>query len=301
MGGPLLCSPEVRLRAHTTNGSPELSAAVPVECIKPVGGSASAVRQRKPNGKPGSNSAMKRKPSEVNGRPTSPSRPRRVDDREKFTLSAWKFFMFGISTLVGIYLYRKEGWLLDPKAYWENWGQPGMMSDLVKFYYKLGFSAYAFHSISIFFEPKQKDFAVMVTHHVITLLLIYLSYVWPYFRVGAAILFLHDMSDPFMELAKMALYTGRTKLADYLFGVFAMVFIITRNYIFPVYVIGSIFKYGGEGDHAILYGDFTVRDAATVCLCLLEVLHIFWSSLIVKMAYKALTTGAVGDDTRNDD
>lgn len=105
-----------------------------------------------------------------------------------------------------------EDWLLEPRLYWQDWGKPGLMTPLVKFYYKLGFSAYAFASLSIFFEPKQKDFVVMVAHHMVTLVLITLSYLWPYYRVGTAILFLHDLSDPVMELAKMALYAGRTKV-----------------------------------------------------------------------------------------
>ncbi|TPX56724.1 hypothetical protein PhCBS80983_g04328 [Powellomyces hirtus] len=239
---------------------------------------------------------------------TSPSQSNRkpprvqVDDRHKFVLSGWKFITYSVSTVIGLYIIYAEDWLLTPRLYWENWGTPGMMTLLDKLYYKVGFSSYLYGSISIiFFEPKQKDFAVMVSHHLVTLVLIFLSYMWPYYRIGCGILFLHDLSDPIMELAKMALYAGKTRLADALFATFAVTFIVTRNWIFPAYVIRSVFQYAYDAPHPILFAGISVRDAAVFCLCLLEVFHLYWSSLILKMAKNAVMNKGVSDDARNEE
>ncbi|KAI8915322.1 TRAM/LAG1/CLN8 homology domain-containing protein, partial [Powellomyces hirtus] len=222
--------------------------------------------------------------------------------RHKFVLSGWKFITYSVSTVIGLYIIYAEDWLLTPRLYWENWGTPGMMTFLDKLYYKVGFSSYLYGSISIiFFEPKQKDFAVMVSHHLVTLVLIFLSYMWPYYRIGCAILFLHDLSDPIMELAKMALYAGKTRLADALFATFAVTFIVTRNWIFPAYVIRSVFQYAYDAPHPILFAGISVRDAAVFCLCLLEVFHLYWSSLILKMAKNAVMNKGVSDDARNEE
>ncbi|KAJ3159431.1 hypothetical protein HDU86_001749 [Geranomyces michiganensis] len=228
--------------------------------------------------------------------------PPPADNRYKFVLSGWKFFTYGVSTAIGLYILYSEGWLLTPRLYWTHFGRPGIMSPLMKLYYKTGFSSYLYGSISIiFFEPRQKDFAVMVSHHLVTLSLMFLSYLWPYFRIGCAILLLHDLSDPIMELAKMALYAGKTRLADALFGTFAVVFIVTRNWIFPYYIIRSIFQYAYDAPHPTLAMGISVRDACVAFLCTLEVFHLFWASLILRMAKNAIVNKGVGDDARNED
>ncbi|KAJ3155158.1 hypothetical protein HDU89_007348 [Geranomyces variabilis] len=226
--------------------------------------------------------------------------PPPADNRYKFVLSGWKFITYGVSTAIGAYIIYAEDWLLTPRLYWTNFGNPGVMTPLMKLYYKTGFSSYLYGSISIiFFEPRQKDFAVMVSHHLVTLSLMFLSYLWPYFRIGCAILLLHDLSDPIMELAKMALYAGKTRLADALFGTFALVFIVTRNWIFPFYVIRSVFQYAYDAPHPTLAMGISVRDAAVAGLCMLELFHLFWASLILRMAKNAIVNKGVGDDTRN--
>ncbi|KAJ3183808.1 hypothetical protein HDU87_005924 [Geranomyces variabilis] len=226
--------------------------------------------------------------------------PPPADNRYKFVLSGWKFITYGVSTAIGAYIIYAEDWLLTPRLYWTNFGSPGVMTPLMKLYYKTGFSSYLYGSISIiFFEPRQKDFAVMVSHHLVTLSLMFLSYLWPYFRIGCAILLLHDLSDPIMELAKMALYAGKTRLADALFGTFALVFIVTRNWIFPFYIIRSVFQYAYDAPHPTLAMGISVRDAAVAGLCMLELFHLFWASLILRMAKNAIVNRGVGDDARN--
>ena len=65
------------------------------------------------------------------------------------------------------------------------------------------------------FEPKQKvtDYIALIIHHGVTLYLLYTSYTMGFFRVGVVIAFLHDLSDPFMEIAKIALYSKRNKVS----------------------------------------------------------------------------------------
>ncbi|KAJ3002866.1 hypothetical protein HKX48_002070 [Thoreauomyces humboldtii] len=238
--------------------------------------------------------------SPVIPRPRSSGAIAPVDDRFKFVLSAWKFFTYGTSTLIGIYIILTEDWLLTPRLYWADWGASGLMSPLVKIFYKSGFGSYLYGLILIiFFEPRQKDFGVMVSHHFVTLTLLTLSYLWPYHRVGAAILVLHDCSDPIMELAKMALYAGMPKIADVLFATFAATFIVMRNFVFPAFIIRSIFQYAYDTPHPVLAMGISVRDVAVVGLCLLEVFHLYWATLILKMAKRAVMDKGVSDDTRN--
>jgi ceramide synthetase len=123
-----------------------------------------------------------------------------------------------------------------------------------------------------------------------------------FFRIGTVILLIHEVSDPFMEIAKMFFYLNYKQAADIFFALFAIVFIITRNLIFPYYVIASIPKYCYHEDGSdIPYGKGYIRDSAFIALCILEVLHIYWAALILKMVKLAVTKAGVQGDIRNED
>ncbi|KAJ3047024.1 Ceramide synthase 3 [Rhizophlyctis rosea] len=234
-----------------------------------------------------------------------PKKLGQMSDRAKFVVSGWKFFTYTVSTAIGLWIILSEDWLLDPPKYFEGWPHKGNMTYRSKAFYSVGFGNYAYASLSLAFEPRQKDFLLMIVHHAVTLALIYFSYLWGFYRIGCAVLLLHDLSDPIMELAKMFLYATHKKMADILFATFAVVFIITRNWIYPYYVIGSILTYGfleKDGKLIPIPEDGPgIRASAIFGMTVLEILHVYWAFLIVKMAKKAIVDKGVGDDTRNED
>lgn len=67
---------------------------------------------------------------------------------------------------------------------------------------------YIYTSFAIFFEPKMKDRNEMLLHHFVTLSLLISSYAGNVVKYGLAILILHDIADPLMEVAKMCFYTN---------------------------------------------------------------------------------------------
>lgn len=77
-----------------------------------------------------------------------------------------------------------------------------------------------------------------------------------------------------------------------------IVFLITRNFIFPYYVISSISKYCRYPDGTMLPSN-GMNYALQIGLWTLEILHVYWASLIIKMAYKAIVKGSVEDDIRD--
>ena len=64
------------------------------------------------------------------------------------------------------------------------------------------------------FEAKQKksDYIALMIHHSSTLGLLWVSYIYSFHRIGAVIAFLHDLADPWMEIAKLTLYWGNNKV-----------------------------------------------------------------------------------------
>jgi uncharacterized membrane protein len=87
-----------------------------------------------------------------------------------------------------------------------------------------------------------------------------------------------------------------SRATDVCFAFFATFFFVTRLVIFPRYCVYSLIfeapavfgMWGGFWPNFLLYGT-------------LQLLHVFWFVLILKMAYKIVTVGEVEKDVRSDD
>ena len=182
-------------------------------------------------------------------------------------------------------------------------GEPSAASPIM-FHYQLSAAFYIYSSILLAFDlegPKQKDKYQMLTHHAITLFLIAFSWYFQLARVGAIILVIHDFADPFMELAKMSLYSGRQLMANLWFAAFSLSFLVTRWILLPFVVIYPCFHYVATDDgwqKAQLLPGWWLPLAG---LCGLQALHLFWGSLLIKMVIETLVNGDVGDDIRDEE
>ncbi|KAL5992809.1 hypothetical protein ACLOJK_013728 [Asimina triloba] len=86
-------------------------------------------------------------------------------------------------------------------------------------------------------ETRRKDFSIMMSHHIVTTVLIGYSYIASFFRIGSIILALHDASDVFMEAAKVFKYCENELGASLFFGLFALSWLVLRLIFFPFWVI----------------------------------------------------------------
>mmetsp|Transcript_15119 Transcript_15119/g.33343 ORF Transcript_15119/g.33343 Transcript_15119/m.33343 type:complete len:172 (+) Transcript_15119:2-517(+) len=144
----------------------------------------------------------------------------------------------------------------------------------------------------------------MILHHLITITLIVMCYPCNFFRAGSTILLVHDSADIFLEYGKCLNYISKvpehkawaSRATDVCFAFFATFFFVTRLVIFPRYCVYSLIfeapsvfgMWGGFWPNFLLYGT-------------LQLLHVFWFVLILKMAYKIVTVGEVEKDVRSDD
>ena len=106
-------------------------------------------------------------------------------------------------------------------------------------------------------------------------------------------MFLHDMSDPLMEMAKLFLYAGNEFLANVFFVLFSVTFIISRDFIFPICLIAPL-TYNEIG-RQVPYIDVYI-----VALSTIGVLNIFWSYLILSMIKRHIISGDVKGDIREE-
>jgi ceramide synthetase len=216
------------------------------------------------------------------------------------------------------------------------------------------------------FETKRKDFLELCIHHFVTILLIVFSYCASHHRIGLNVLVIHDISDILLYGTKVVHYFAKygkmlqkpmTVLTQVGFVIFAVAFFISRNYIFPYFVIWPSIDAGvflnathvpgndlmnlaahyifPDHDHSgtgglltqLLRRDFYVYDVDRTCLfeishigacvgahcfhsgivligmmCVLELLHVFWMLMIIRMILKSFVKGKnVQQDIRSDD
>nr|DBA19797.1 TPA: hypothetical protein GDO54_015574 [Pyxicephalus adspersus] len=167
-----------------------------------------------------------------------------------------------------------------------NQEKPSTLTRFCESMWKFTFNLYIF---TYGIRYLKKDFGIMFLHHLATISLITFSYVNNMVRVGTLVMCLHDMADVLLEAAKMANYSKCQKLCDLLFVVFALVFVIARLGIFPLWILNTTMFESWE-----IVGPYPSWWVFNLLLLVLQSLHLFWSYLIIKIACKAISKGKTG-------
>ncbi|KAJ6814265.1 ASC1-like protein 1 [Iris pallida] len=235
-----------------------------------------------------------------------------TDDRRKkinkFKESAWKWTYFLSGELLSLSVTYNEPWFTNTKYFWVGPGEQVWPDQKIKlklkavYMYAAGFYTYSIFAL-MFWETRRSDFGVSMSHHVATAILIVLSYIFRFSRVGSVVLALHDASDVFLEIGKMSKYTGCEWLATVSFLLFVASWVLLRLIYFPFWILRStsyevlltLDKEKHKVEGPIYYYVFN-----TLLFSLL-VLHIYWWVLMYRMLVKQVQArGHVGDDVRSD-
>ncbi|PIA63364.1 hypothetical protein AQUCO_00201004v1 [Aquilegia coerulea] len=226
----------------------------------------------------------------------------------KFKESAWKCIYYLSAELLALSVTYDEPWFTDTSRFWVGPGDQIWPDQKIKlklkglYMYCAGFYTYSIFAL-VFWETRRSDFGVSMSHHIATVVLIVLSYIFRFARVGSVVLALHDASDVFLEVGKMSKYSGWERLASSSFLLFALSWVILRLIYYPFWVLWSTSyevlltldteKHRVEGP--IYYYIFN-----TLLICLL-VLHIYWWVLIYRMLVKQVQArGQLSEDVRSD-
>ncbi|XDC69665.1 hypothetical protein R6Z07F_000838 [Ovis aries] len=224
-------------------------------------------------------------------------RRRRNQDRpsllKKFREASWRFTFYLIAFIAGTAVIVDKPWFYDLRKVWEGYPIQSIIPSQY-WYYMIELSFYWSLLFSIASDVKRKDFKEQIIHHVATIILISFSWFANYVRAGTLIMALHDSSDYLLESAKMFNYAGWKNTCNNIFIVFAIVFIITRLVILPFWILHCTLVYPLE-----LYPAFFGYYFFNFMMGVLQLLHIFWAYLILRMAHKFIT-GKVVEDERSD-
>ncbi|SCZ95951.1 BZ3500_MvSof-1268-A1-R1_Chr8-1g09905 [Microbotryum saponariae] len=259
----------------------------------------------------------------------------------RFAEQGWSVFYYVIFWSLGLYIMQTSpyAWLNTREFYV---GYPHIaISGLTKFYcpfpspwmrrliWYLAQTAFWVQQIIVInLEAKRKDYYQMFTHHIITTLLMMLSYIQNWTRIGTAILCTMDVADILLSVsrvdtrkramrkvlthtfpaqsAKLIKYCDRPQAADVMFAVFLVVWIATRHVAFGM-ITYSVYAEA----HQILEYDWRPQDGYfhswwamfifKFLLTALQVLLVIWLGMILRVVWKMVVVGAVAEDIRSDD
>ncbi|KAL1123364.1 hypothetical protein AAG570_002449 [Ranatra chinensis] len=206
----------------------------------------------------------------------------------KFCENSWRCLYYVYSFIFGIICLWDKPWLWDINECWTNYPHQSITRG-PWWYYMTSLAFYWSLTVSQFRDVKRKDFWQMFIHHIATIVLMDFSWVCNLHRVGTLVLLVHDCADIFLEAAKMAKYAKYQKVCDTLFAIFTILWIVTRLGIFPFWILYSTTVTAPRTVNTTFPAYYIFNGL----LYLLLILHIFWTHLILKIAYQAIASGQV--------
>jgi hypothetical protein len=231
---------------------------------------------------------------------------RTAHKQRKFSDQAWQLSIHVAMTCCELYLLKDNTWYSDPATCFEPCPSDFVASPELRLFYILQLSIWVWTGFSCYFlESRRKDYVEMMLHHCVTIMLVLGSYLNGELAIGLVVLFCHDCSDIVLDLMKIFNYLkmeGRHGyyITELSFGCNLVSWTWYRLYVFPLFVIhrGVFVGYPTNcGDASIAAKDFTLfhqcQKAGTcmqsgIGLSVLAVLHWFWFSFLLNIAYKLL-------------
>lgn len=223
-------------------------------------------------------------------------RLRRAQDKPstlvKFCENSWRCIYYTYSFTYGIIVLWNKPWLWNVKECWYGYPHQSVEND-IWWYYMISMAFYWALTVTQFFDVKRKDFWQMFIHHMVTLLLMALSWVCNLHRVGSLVLVVHDCADIFLEAAKLTKYAKYQKVCDIIFAIFTVIWIITRLGFYPRII------YSSSIEAPQILPMFPAYYIFNGLLCILLCLHVVWTYIILQIVHTAIKAGQMEGDIRS--
>ncbi|EFJ44272.1 hypothetical protein VOLCADRAFT_106486 [Volvox carteri f. nagariensis] len=230
-----------------------------------------------------------------------------VDEQEqarklrKWNESCWKMTVYIAFTALAFAVCWGEIWFTDSRYWWLGCSRfppcnlPVSRGVLLFYCAETGFYLQAIHFLAVH-EERRKDWLESMIHHVVTSGLLFYSYAVNFTRVGVVVILIHDVSDIFLEMAKLARYADRNDIGMPAFIVFFVSWVVARVLIFPAYVIRStLFEPVMLVAAQLGIEPHPHWEIFNGLLLVLFVLHLYWTVLIFQVIQRQFTHGKMTD------
>jgi ceramide synthetase len=213
----------------------------------------------------------------------------------RFTESAWRITFYAFAFVYGIYTLSDKPWMWNSIHCFIDYPHHSV-SNTEWWYYNIELAFYLSLIVSQFYDIQRKDFWQMFIHHIVTVMLLCFSWACNLVRIGTLVLVIHDFADVPLEGAKLARYVRNDTVSNIVFAVFTVSWIVSRLGLLPYRVIAYSSHYALE-----VVPMFPAYWIFNALLCALQVLHIVWTWLILRIAYNAIYNDGVKDLRESDE
>lgn len=223
--------------------------------------------------------------------------------------SQWRqLITHSLNSCFSAYILYEHGWLSSNGVYFQD----RILAPVILPAAPILFSMYHLQCITWIYElymttfvlEKQKDYFILMAHHVITLSLLFLSHYTQLQEIGIAVLFLHDVSDIFIDFAKIFNYMQWETYETYYLSYVGLISLVISWVFFRVILFGNLLFYQlipivHLSDTIIIENDFLnlfFFEISNVffkfcyieigLLCALSFMHAIWSIMICRLAYR---------------
>ncbi|KAK2872080.1 hypothetical protein FQN49_002559, partial [Arthroderma sp. PD_2] len=209
------------------------------------------------------------------------------------------FFIIGPA---GLYVMRQTPvWYFNTRGMYENF--PHRTHDACfKFYYLLQAAYWAQQALVMILglEKPRKDYNELVAHHIITLVLIGLSYRFHFTYMGIAVYITHDISDLLLAISKSLNYVDSPMAPLSLPGCIG-VWIYTRHYLNLRIILSLLTEFRTVGPYELNWEEEQYKGWLSNIITLglmtaLQALNMFWLFCLLRVVYKYLVHKVAKDD-----
>lgn len=209
---------------------------------------------------------------------------------QKFRESSWQLLFYSTFFIYGVVVLWNKPYTWTTRLCWENWPHQHVPREIY-WYYVTELAFYWSLIFTLFWDHKRKDFTEMMVHHVATIVLMYFSWILNFVRVGSLVLLVHDAADSWLSLAKMSVYLKKETATDVFFGIFLLVWVISRLIIYPYVVLYCT----TVEPYYIIDTTFGGHIFFNIFLYILQILHILWSYMIFRIVINKIIQGRIRD------
>ncbi|KAG4304527.1 hypothetical protein PORY_001920 [Pneumocystis oryctolagi] len=221
----------------------------------------------------------------------------------KFSEQAWCFLYYLVFWSIEIYIVYNSTYWFNYKQLWIEYPQVELKK-YFKWYYLAQFSFWIHQIFVLNVETRRKDYYEMFFHHIITCILVFMSYIYHFTQVGNVIMCIMDLSDIFLALAKILKYLKMRRACNFSFFIFLVSWIVTRH-VFFLFILYSTYKDAGviiSHKWDPVNNIFFTKKIHMSFLALLSALQLvlcFWLYLIIRVTWKVIT-GHDAEDNRSE-
>ncbi|UXI22193.1 signal sequence receptor delta [Sarcoptes scabiei] len=235
-------------------------------------------------------------------------------NHRRFEESFWNLSFYFTSFLLASYIVYSKGFTLDsPQSIHKDFRFDRRLTQIdpiILVLYSLEFNYYLYSMYAVVWVNEwKKDSKIMILHHLIASLSLFLSFLTKTYMVGVLVVFSHDICDVFLEGSKCLvkfrikfIETNQTLLRAIGFLSFLSCWFYSRLYFFPAFILTSSLEFIRE---QLPYDWFIIVMILYCFLLIIFLLDFYWalliSQLVLNMAKRSQTISDIREIDSDDD